>query len=88
MQEIKNGIDRTHLNNFHIKLFSNIIFYYFAIRSSHFNINNIVHIDNKQTATKTIHVNHIDIDSYKTAPINNNWFPIAVAPNQPPCITP
>ena len=42
----------------------------------------------KQAVTKTVHVIQIGICAYKIAPINNNPFPRAVAPNHPPCIKP
>ena len=61
---------------------------YFATRSSHFSMNNMVHIEMQQATTNTVHVIQIGIDSYNTAPMNSNWLPMAVAPSQPPCMIP
>ena len=51
-------------------------------------MNSIVNIDIQHAATNTTHVAQIGICSYNIAPINSNWLPKAVAPNQHPCIIP
>ena len=61
---------------------------YLAIRSSHFTIPNITNMETTQTLTNTVQVIEMDIFSYIIAPKKSEKLPIAVAVNQPPCMSP